>query len=110
MCFNSRRKTVHAFAFRAEQAHTCITRKRVTEGKEIGSNVVKEERNMDKKILAILLKNVKYLVGRGKITKTEAKVGAGSRPFSHYTFSSCIPPEVSLCFKLYSYSFKCILK
>lgn len=46
MCFNSRRKTVHAFAFRAEQAHTCITRKRVTEGKEIGSNVVKEEKGI----------------------------------------------------------------
>ena len=39
-------KTVHAFTFRAEQAHTYITRKMVTKRKEIGNNVGKEEKGI----------------------------------------------------------------
>ena len=66
---------------------------------------------MDKRSWLSCWRMWKYLLGRGKITKTEAKVGAGSCPFSHYTFSSCIPPEISLpALSMLFNSFKCILK
>jgi len=66
---------------------------------------------MDKRSWLSCWRMWKYLVGRGKISKTEAKVGAGSCPFSHYTFSCCIPPGISLpALSMLFNSFKCILK